>query len=126
MTSPLVDAAWLRARLGSVVVADVRWYLDGRSGRAAYDGGHIPGAHNAPWTDNVANGRLKPPRELADRYRALGAGAGPVVYCGSGVNACHDLLALRHAGLPDGVLYAGSWSDWSSDPAREARTGALP
>lgn len=90
--------------------------------------GHIPGARSAPWTDNVdpETGRFRPPGELAERYQELGADGGAVVYCGSGVTACHDLLAIRHAGLPDGLLYAGSWSDWSSDPAREVATGPVP
>jgi thiosulfate/3-mercaptopyruvate sulfurtransferase len=89
--------------------------------------GHVPGALSAPWPENVGpDGRFLPPDALAERYKALHADAGPVVYCGSGVTACHDLLALRVAGLKDGVLYDGSWSDWSSDPAREVRTGPIP
>jgi thiosulfate/3-mercaptopyruvate sulfurtransferase len=64
-----------------------------------------------------------PPAALRDRYEQLGAGRGePVVYCGSGVNACHDLLALHLAGLR-GTLYAGSWSEWASDPALPVATG---
>jgi thiosulfate/3-mercaptopyruvate sulfurtransferase len=88
--------------------------------------GHVPGAHSAPWTGNVASGDLPvllPPEALRRRYEALGASAeAPVVYCGSGVNACHDLLALHVAGLR-GILYPGSWSEWSSDPALPAATG---
>jgi thiosulfate/3-mercaptopyruvate sulfurtransferase len=76
--------------------------------------GHIPGARNAPWSENLgSDGRFKPPPELRERYRELGAENGAVVYCGSGVNACHDLLAMRVAGLSDVRLYAGSWSDWA-------------
>jgi thiosulfate/3-mercaptopyruvate sulfurtransferase len=88
--------------------------------------GHIPGARNAPWMDNLTPGKtpsFRPAGELRERYRALGAeGREPVVYCGSGVTACHDLLALHLAGLR-GTLYAGSWSEWSSDPERPAATG---
>lgn len=88
--------------------------------------GHIPGALSAPWMANLTAGALpvfRAPGELRERYRALGAeGRTPVVYCGSGVTACHDLLALHLAGLR-GTLYAGSWSEWSSDPALEAATG---
>jgi thiosulfate/3-mercaptopyruvate sulfurtransferase len=80
--------------------------------------GHIPGALNAPYTANVGpEGVFLPAAELRDHYAALGALRGePVVYCGSGVNACHDLLALSIAGIR-GRLYAGSWSEWSSDPS---------
>ena len=69
---------------------------------------------------------FRPPGELRARYEALGAGAAgrePVVYCGSGVTACHDLLALHLAGLR-GRLYAGSWSEWSSDPMLPVATGS--
>lgn len=79
---PLVDAEWLAGHSDDVVIADVRWYLDGRSGRVG----------------------------AADRR--------VIAYCGSGVSACHDLLAIRHAGLEDGRLFVGSWSAWGSDPDR--------
>jgi thiosulfate/3-mercaptopyruvate sulfurtransferase len=78
--------------------------------------GHIPGARNAPWTGNLReDGRFKSKEELRERFRELGVeeGSGVVVYCGSGVNACHDLLAMELAGISDTRLYAGSWSDWS-------------
>jgi thiosulfate/3-mercaptopyruvate sulfurtransferase len=88
--------------------------------------GHVPGARNAPWASNLTTGptpRFRPADELRARYQALGADrAEPVVYCGSGVTACHDLLALHLAGLR-GTLYAGSWSEWSSDAALPAATG---
>jgi thiosulfate/3-mercaptopyruvate sulfurtransferase len=268
MIDPVVDIAWLRARLDSVVVADVRWYLDGRPGRAAYARGHVPGAvfvdldrclaaegtaadgrhplpdpeafaramgelgigdgdavvayddaggvvaarlvwmlrvtgHDAalldggldawdgpletqtahrprasfaavPWPperlaspDDAADpsnvvldartrerylglddpvdsrwghvpgarslpcrenlddsGRLLPVDELRRRLEAVGVGPStPVVsYCGSGVNACHTLLAMEHAGLGRGRLYPGSWSQWSNDASRPVAT----
>jgi thiosulfate/3-mercaptopyruvate sulfurtransferase len=88
--------------------------------------GHVPGARNAPWTDNLTNDAVPVFRsagELRALFEALGAGREePVVYCGSGVTACHDLLALHLAGLR-GTLYAGSWSEWSSDPELPAATG---
>ena len=88
--------------------------------------GHIPGARNAPWTRNLTAEPVPvflPPSVLRRHYEALGAAREkPVVYCGSGVNACHDILALQLAGL-DGSLYAGSWSEWSSDPSLPAATG---
>ncbi len=91
--------------------------------------GHVPGATNAPWTDNLTPDALpvfRPPEELRALYEALGAAREePVVYCGSGVTACHDLLALELAGLR-GRLYAGSWSEWSSDPSLPAATGEEP
>ena len=83
--------------------------------------GHIPGARSAQWTDNVDDdGRFRAADTLAERYRALGAtdAGSAIVYCGSGVTSCHDLFALRLAGLGDARLYAGSWSGWISDPER--------
>jgi thiosulfate/3-mercaptopyruvate sulfurtransferase len=88
--------------------------------------GHVPGAKSAPWTGNVTSDPVPvflPPETLRRRYEGLGAGREePVVYCGSGVNACHDLLALHLAGMR-GALYAGSWSEWSSDPSLPLATG---
>ncbi|MDV9188296.1 sulfurtransferase [Streptomyces sp. SR27] len=91
-------------------------------------GGHIPGAVSAPTTENVdAEGRLLGAGTLRDRFRALGAAEGtPVaVYCGSGVSGAHEVLALEVAGIP-AALYAGSWSEWSADPARPVATGPDP
>ena len=82
--------------------------------------GHIPGAVSAPWIDNLdSDAKFKSPDELRRRYEALGVDGkgGAVVYCGSGVNACHDLLAMEIAGIPDVRLYEGSWSDWSHQDA---------
>ncbi len=90
--------------------------------------GHVPGATSAPWADNLGpDGRFLSPDALRERYRALGAGDQPTVaYCGSGLSATHDLLALELAGITGGLLYEGSWSDWSSDPARPAAIGDTP
>jgi thiosulfate/3-mercaptopyruvate sulfurtransferase len=89
--------------------------------------GHIPGAVNAPWTGNLdpATGRFLPPEALRARFEALGVRPGePVVaYCGSGVSACADLVALERAGLTGGRLFVASWSGWSADPDRPAATG---
>lgn len=89
--------------------------------------GHVPGAVSAPWTENLTRDSVpvfRPVAQLRARYQALGAAREePVVYCGSGVTACHDLLALHLCGLR-GTLYAGSWSEWSSDPLLPAATGA--
>jgi thiosulfate/3-mercaptopyruvate sulfurtransferase len=90
--------------------------------------GHIPGARSAPFVENLASptGPMLPPEALADRYRALGALSAKrvVCYCGSGVSACHDLLALALLGRSDAELYEGSWSDWARDASLPAATGA--
>jgi thiosulfate/3-mercaptopyruvate sulfurtransferase len=88
--------------------------------------GHIPGARNAPTAGNLdQHGRFKAPDVLRATYEDLGVrpGISPVVYCGSGVTACHDLLALELAGFEAGRLYAGSWSQWSANPSRPVETG---
>ena len=81
--------------------------------------GHVPGAVNVPTNDNLGpGGRCKTPTSCAARTRVGAvAGADVAAYCGSGVTACHDLLALAVARVP-AALYAGSWSDWVSDPGR--------
>ena len=85
-------------------------------------GGHIPGARNHFFRDNLdADGLFRPVAELRQAYLTLLAGVAPervVMYCGSGVSACHNLLAMEVAGLPGARLYAGSWSEWCSDPER--------
>jgi thiosulfate/3-mercaptopyruvate sulfurtransferase len=89
--------------------------------------GHIPGAVNVPFAENLRDGSFRPPDELRARYAAVGADRSPViVYCGSGVTACHDLFALELAGLSGAVLYEGSWSDWSSRPDAPIATGDEP
>ena len=91
--------------------------------------GHIPGAVNAPFSAHVgADGRWRPPAELAERFADLGLRPGEPVaaYCGSGVTASSVVLALELAGHPGAGLYAGSWSHWSQDPSRPAATGNLP
>lgn len=88
--------------------------------------GHIPGALNAPFSGNLSVGSVPvflSRDALRERYAAFGADARePIVYCGSGITACHDLLALELAGL-HGRLYAGSWSEWSSDPSLPVEKG---
>lgn len=86
--------------------------------------GHIPGALNRPFSANLGpDGRFLPPEALRAAFQGL-AGARPVVHqCGSGVTACHNLLAMAVAGLPGGALYAGSWSEWCRDPARPVAQG---
>ena len=88
--------------------------------------GHIPGAVNAFWQDNLApDGRYLPADELRAKYEALGVrGGNAVVYCGSGVTSCQTLVALELAGLAPARMYAGSWSDWSSRGDVPVATGA--
>lgn len=91
--------------------------------------GHIPGARSAPFTGNLdpTTGRFLSPDLIRDRYAELMAAGGYVaVHCGSGVTACHTLLALEVAGLPGARLYPGSWSEWIADPSRPIATGAAP
>jgi len=90
--------------------------------------GHIPGARNAPFAGNLQDdGRFKSREELRRRFEQVGVDPdrGAVVYCGSGVNACHNLLAMELAGVKNVRLYEGSWSDWSSRDAPIA-TGSEP
>jgi thiosulfate/3-mercaptopyruvate sulfurtransferase len=85
--------------------------------------GHIPGALSIPWAANLdADRRLRPAAELRELYAAA-ADCGAIAYCGSGVTACLDLLAMEVAGVDDVALYAGSWSQWASDPARPIEQG---
>jgi thiosulfate/3-mercaptopyruvate sulfurtransferase len=89
--------------------------------------GHIPGALNRPYAENLdAEGRFKASGTLATEFGALLGGRPPtdvVHYCGSGVSACHNLLAMAHAGLDGTRLYSGSWSEWCADPNRPTARG---
>jgi thiosulfate/3-mercaptopyruvate sulfurtransferase len=127
-------------------LARVGFLLDARAGQR-YRGeiepidpaaGHIPGAISAPTADNVtAEGTFRPVGELRQRFASLGlptsrdlaadADGSPLIgaYCGSGVTAAHEILALELAGLP-AALYVGSWSAWSANPARPVATGPDP
>ena len=89
--------------------------------------GHVPGAVNHPFSDNLmSDGRFLPAAELRRRWQRRLAGTLPentILMCGSGVTACHNLLAMELAGLPGAKLYAGSWSEWIRDPARPVAHG---
>jgi thiosulfate/3-mercaptopyruvate sulfurtransferase len=88
--------------------------------------GHIPGARNRPFAHNLEGGRFKSPARLRWEFDALLDGREPsalVASCGSGVTACHHLLAMEHAGLVGGRLYTGSWSGWIEDDAHPVATG---
>jgi thiosulfate/3-mercaptopyruvate sulfurtransferase len=81
--------------------------------------GHIPGARCVPFEGNLdRDNRFLTRDALRDRFGARSAGRELVCYCGSGVSACHNILAMRYAGLPEAALYPGSFSEWIRDPAR--------
>ncbi len=120
----VVDRAALKSRLGSVTLLDARAGERYRGEIEPIDpvAGHILTARSAPTGGNLgADGRFRSPAELRARFESLGCavpvgrapGADVVTSCGSGVSACHNALALRIAGLPDPLLYPGSYSDWS-------------
>jgi thiosulfate/3-mercaptopyruvate sulfurtransferase len=127
----VIERGVLAARLGSLVLLDARAPERYRGEVEPIDplAGHIPTAVSAPTADNLdADGRLRSAAELRQRYEDLGAGGGGndvAVSCGSGTNACHNALAMRLAGLPDPILYAGSFSDWSRSGMPVA-TGSEP
>ncbi|GIX39611.1 MAG: sulfurtransferase [Silanimonas sp.] len=86
--------------------------------------GHIPGALNRPFAENLEAGRFKSPERLRAEWSALlPAGAQPVLYCGSGVTACHNALALVLAGFPAPALFPPSWSGWIADPVHPVAKG---
>jgi thiosulfate/3-mercaptopyruvate sulfurtransferase len=105
-------------------VIDVRAAFRFRGDSEPFDpiAGHIPGARNAPYADNLRpDGTFKSPDELRALLSGALDGIAPaqtIVHCGSGVTACHTLLALERAGLPGARLYVGSWSEWCRRPDR--------
>lgn len=126
---PTIDAETLLSQLGRVRLVDARAGERFRGEVEPLDkaAGHIPGARHRFFKDNLApDGRFKSPADLRAEWLPLLAGqeaAEVVQHCGSGVTACHNLLALAHAGLGDSQLYPGSWSEWSADPARPQARG---
>jgi thiosulfate/3-mercaptopyruvate sulfurtransferase len=129
---PVLDAAAAQAAARTGLLLDARAGERYRGEIEPVDpvAGHIPGAVSAPTVGNVnPDGTLRDAAELAARFAALGAVPGarrPVAaYCGSGVTAAHEVLALTLAGIP-AALYVGSWSNWVADPARPVATGPEP
>jgi thiosulfate/3-mercaptopyruvate sulfurtransferase len=133
---PVLDAAGAAALARSGVLLDARAGERYRGETEPIDAvaGHIPGAVSAPTAGNVGpDGRFLPPAGLRQRFAALGVAAdgpddrAPAVgaYCGSGVTAAHEVLALALAGVP-AALYVGSWSGWTADPGRPVATGPDP
>lgn len=127
----LVDASKLSAQLGrpAQTIVDARAAARFKGEVEPLDpvAGHIPGALNRVFTSNFdAQGRFKPAAQLREEFEALLAGRSPesvVHHCGSGVTAVPNLIAMELAGLGRSALYAGSWSDWCSDPARPVAKG---
>jgi len=130
---PLLDAAAAAATARSGILLDARAPARYRGETEPVDrvAGHIPGALSAPTAENVTTaGEFKPSAELRARFEALGVGFGPGdpetgVYCGSGVTAAHEVIALELAGRT-AALYAGSWSGWIADAERPVASGPQP
>jgi len=126
-----VGADFVRTRLydPGMVLVDARAPDRFRGQNETLDpvGGRIPGALNRYFRDNLdASGRFKSPEALEQEFRAVLGTNDPqevVSYCGSGVSACHNLLAMEIAGLRGARLYPGSWSEWSADPSRPVESG---
>lgn len=113
----------------AIVLVDARApeRFEGQSEPIDRTPGHIPGATNYCYRQNAQDdGTMRAPEALRASFEAVLGGHRAeevVMYCGSGVSACHNLLSMEHAGLPGASLYVGSWSEWSSDPARPVETG---
>jgi thiosulfate/3-mercaptopyruvate sulfurtransferase len=126
----LVDMAEVRAKLADpgTLLIDARAVERYRGDVEPLDpkAGHIPGAINKPFTDNLEAGRFKRPERLKERFHKAMEADEVIVYCGSGVTAAHNLLALDEAGITGARLYAGSWSDWSSYDDNPVATGDEP
>ncbi|MCA1713923.1 MAG: sulfurtransferase [Gammaproteobacteria bacterium] len=125
----LLDAAQVRARLdtgGLLIDARSADRFRGDNEHMDRVPGHVPGARSRPYSENLVDGRFKTPVQLAAEFReTLGAQSADttMVMCGSGVTACHHLLAMERAGLPGAKLFTGSWSGWIEDPTRPVATG---
>jgi thiosulfate/3-mercaptopyruvate sulfurtransferase len=124
-----VDAVSTHLTDESMLLVDARApeRFEGRNETIDRAAGHIPGALNHFFKMNLAaDGTMLPPDALRQTFNGLLQGRATsdvVMYCGSGVTACHNLLAMEHAGLPGARLYAGSWSEWSADPTRPTEKG---
>ena len=142
VVTPLKTAIEPQDWMGSVAVNEMEQWLTDSKGQCVVDaraedrfrgenetldpiGGHIPGALNRFFKHNLSAGQLKSPDALRTEFTALlgNTSASSVIHqCGSGVSACHNLLAMEVAGLPGSRLYVGSWSEWCADPKRPVAT----
>ena len=124
---PTVATADVLAGLGRLALVDARAPERFRGDVEPLDpvAGHIPGARLRFFKDNLgADGCFKPAAQLRAEFEAMALPPDAVVHqCGSGVTACHNLLAMEHAGLPGSRLYPGSWSEWCADPSRPVARG---
>ncbi|HKJ94426.1 MAG TPA: sulfurtransferase [Gammaproteobacteria bacterium] len=125
---PAVDARTLAGDPERYCIVDARAPHRFRGDEEPLDAvaGHVPGARNRPFDANLEDGRFKVPDVLREEWRELLALAGSeplVAMCGSGVSACHHVLALAHAGVSGVALYPGSWSEWIRDPSRPVARG---
>lgn len=127
----LRNELWVGAEVVATAVQHSDWLVMDARAEERFNGeietldpvaGHVPGAVNLPYEDNLhVSGRFAAPEELHELYRGLMQKVTPervIQMCGSGVTACHNILAMEHAGLPGARLYAGSWSEWIRDPSR--------
>lgn len=119
-----IDEVAAAARSG-VLVVDARDRARHRGDHEPVDArpGHIPGAANLPWTDNIDRGRLEDHQAIRHRFTDLGADGPTIVSCGSGVTACHHALTMEAVGLARPRVFVGSWSAWSADPTRPVAIG---
>jgi thiosulfate/3-mercaptopyruvate sulfurtransferase len=130
-TPQVRDHMWVDANTVARAVKQDDWLVMDARAEERFNGevemldpvaGHIPGAINLPFDDNLhVSGRFSSEQELHELYAGLIENVRPeqvIQMCGSGVTACHNILAMEHAGLPGAKLYAGSWSEWIRDPAR--------
>ena len=119
--------ARVNEKTGLLIDARLPERFEGRNETIDRAAGHIPGALNHFFKHNLADdGTMLPPEKLRARFDQVLGDRSPVeavMYCGSGITACQNLLAMEHAGLPGTRLYVGSWSEWSSDPSRPIETG---
>ncbi len=129
--SPYPDRAPLTRTVGAEQLPGSGWVLLDARSAARFRGeiepidplaGHIPGALSVPFEGNLVDGRFRTPDELRERFARF-ADAQVACYCGSGVTAAHNILAMVHAGLPEPALYPGSWSEWITDPERPIAVG---
>jgi thiosulfate/3-mercaptopyruvate sulfurtransferase len=127
--SRLLDATAVQAHLrtgGALLDARAAERFRGEVEPLDKAAGHVPGATNRPYAANLRDGRFKPAQELSAEFgQAIGTHPPQdvVAMCGSGVTACHHLLAMEHAGLPGGRLFTDSWSGWIDDPQRPVAVG---
>ena len=122
------DEVERRLRQGEAILLDTRAPERFRGEIEPLDrvAGHVPGARNRPYNDNLAGGRFRSPDALRAQFLALMDGRSPadvLLNCGSGVTACHNLLAMEHAGVHGARVYAESWSGWISEPSRPVAIG---